>query len=168
MPVYQPMPAPSRAVRFAGIWAPRAQSSARRNGTLATFTSRRWPCQLLPAPRRLWRRSFGRSVPIKRGAAGSCVPVIASTAAPDPGGVVGLRQPRCHMTGSFRQPFPSLAIDINQPGSFVHWSIFNVSVANLVLIAVMVVIFGAALLLPFPRGERVEAAGVADGAAADE
>jgi hypothetical protein len=59
-----------------------------------------------------------------------------------------------------------LAIDMNQPGSFMHWSIFYVSVANLVLIAVMVVIFGAALLLPFPRGQRqhpaeagVEAAG---------
>ena len=52
---------------------------------------------------------------------------------------------------------------MNTPGAFVHWSIFNISVANLVLIGVMVVIFGAALLLPFPRGERVEAAGVADG-----
>jgi cytochrome b/b6/petB-like protein len=49
----------------------------------------------------------------------------------------------------------------------VHWSIFDISVANLVLIGVMVVIFGAALLLPFPRGERVEATGAADGAAAD-
>jgi hypothetical protein len=47
-----------------------------------------------------------------------------------------------------------LAINLNQPGSFLHWSIFTVSVANLVLIAVMVVIFGAALLLPFPRGVR--------------
>jgi hypothetical protein len=55
---------------------------------------------------------------------------------------------------------------MNQPGSFVHWSIFDVSVANLVLIAVMVVIFGAALLLPFPRGHRPEPAdtdGRADG-----
>ena len=63
-----------------------------------------------------------------------------------------------------------LAININQPASFVHWSIFTVSVANLVLIAVMVVIFGAALLLPFPRGHREEpaavAGGVADGGAA--
>jgi hypothetical protein len=25
-----------------------------------------------------------------------------------------------------------LAIDLNQPGSYLHWSIFNVSVANLV------------------------------------
>ncbi len=53
-----------------------------------------------------------------------------------------------------------LAINMNQPGSFVHWSIFTVSVANLVLIAVMVVIFGAALLLPFPRGVRAEPAAV--------
>ena len=51
-----------------------------------------------------------------------------------------------------------LAINMNQPGSFLHWSIFTVSVANLVLIAVMVVIFGAALLLPFPRGVRQEPA----------
>jgi hypothetical protein len=43
-----------------------------------------------------------------------------------------------------------LAIDLNSPGSYMHWSIFDISVANLVLIAVMVVIFGAALLLPFP------------------
>ncbi|HEV2377674.1 MAG TPA: cytochrome b N-terminal domain-containing protein [Streptosporangiaceae bacterium] len=43
------------------------------------------------------------------------------------------------------------AIDLNQPGTYVHWSIFTVSVANLALIAVMVVIFGAALLLPFPK-----------------
>jgi hypothetical protein len=39
---------------------------------------------------------------------------------------------------------------MNGPGAFVHWSIFTVSVANLVLIAVMILIFGAALLLPFP------------------
>ena len=57
-----------------------------------------------------------------------------------------------------------LAINMNSPGSFVHWSIFDISVANLVLIAVMVVIFGLALLLPFPRGHRVEAGPAADGA----
>ena len=43
-------------------------------------------------------------------------------------------------------------INLDQPGTFVHWSIFTVSVANLVLIAVMVVIFGLALVLPFPKG----------------
>jgi hypothetical protein len=71
------------------------------------------------------------------------------------------------MTGSVRQPFPVLAINMNQPGSFVHWSIFYVSVANLVLIAVMVVIFGAALLLPFPKGHPVEPAAAGDAGEAD-
>src|SRR5579871_170988 len=46
------------------------------------------------------------------------------------------------------------AIDLNQPGTYLHWSIFEISVANLVVIAVMVVIFGAALLLPFPHRNR--------------
>jgi Cytochrome b(N-terminal)/b6/petB len=44
-----------------------------------------------------------------------------------------------------------LAVNLNSPGSYLHWNVFTVSVANLVLIAVMVVIFGAALLLPFPK-----------------
>jgi hypothetical protein len=48
----------------------------------------------------------------------------------------------------------SLAIDLNQPGAYLNWNIFTISVANLVLIAVMVVIFGAALLLPFPGRHR--------------
>src|SRR6201997_1627219 len=47
-----------------------------------------------------------------------------------------------------------LAVDLNQPGSYLNWNIFTISVANLVLIAVMVVIFGAALLLPFPGRRR--------------
>ena len=42
-------------------------------------------------------------------------------------------------------------INLDQPGTYLHWSIFTVSVANLVLIAVMVVIFGVALVLPFPQ-----------------
>jgi hypothetical protein len=54
---------------------------------------------------------------------------------------------------------------MNQPATFLHWSIFDVTVANLVLIAVMVAIFGAALLLPFPKGRPVEAATVTDSAA---
>ncbi len=42
------------------------------------------------------------------------------------------------------------AVDLNGSGRYLHWSIFTVSEANLILIAVMVVIFGAALLIPFP------------------
>src|SRR6202049_1336922 len=48
-------------------------------------------------------------------------------------------------------------INLDQPGTYLHWSIFTVSVANLALIAVMVVIFGAALLLPFPKGRTYPA-----------
>jgi Cytochrome b(N-terminal)/b6/petB len=55
------------------------------------------------------------------------------------------------------------AISLNQPSTLLHWSIFEVTVANLVLIAVMVVIFGAALLLPFPGRRRS-----ADAAAGEE
>jgi hypothetical protein len=52
-----------------------------------------------------------------------------------------------------------VAINLNQPGTFLHWNVFTISLANLVLIAVMVAIFGAALLLPFPgRRHRVEPA----------
>jgi hypothetical protein len=47
-------------------------------------------------------------------------------------------------------------VNLSQPGHFLHWSIFTVSVANLVIIAVMVVIFGLALLLPFPKGHSEE------------
>jgi hypothetical protein len=55
--------------------------------------------------------------------------------------------------GAHLQSPGPLAMNLNQPGSYLHWSIFTVSVANLVLIAVMVVIFGAALVLPFPKGK---------------
>jgi hypothetical protein len=54
-------------------------------------------------------------------------------------------------------PLAAGPIDLNQPGTYWQWSIFNISVANLVLIAVMVVIFGAALVLPFPRGKTYPA-----------
>jgi len=54
-------------------------------------------------------------------------------------------------------PPGALAMNLNQTGSYLHWSIFTVSVANLVLIAVMVVIFGAALVLPFPKGKAYQA-----------
>jgi len=45
-------------------------------------------------------------------------------------------------------------MNLNSPGSNLTWSIFTVSEANLVLIAVMVVIFGIALLAPFPGRRR--------------
>jgi Cytochrome b(N-terminal)/b6/petB len=55
------------------------------------------------------------------------------------------------MTGEF-----VAAVNLNGPGHYLHWSIFTVSLANLVLIAVMVLIFAAALLLPFPDHSQSE------------
>jgi len=49
---------------------------------------------------------------------------------------------------------PGSVVNLDNPGTYLHWNIFYVSLANLVLIAVMVVIFGGALLLPFPKGHR--------------
>ncbi|MHB1782605.1 MAG: cytochrome b N-terminal domain-containing protein [Acidimicrobiales bacterium] len=55
--------------------------------------------------------------------------------------------------------------DLNGPGRYLHWSIFQVSEANLVLIAAMVVIFGLALLLPFPgKHDRTSTPGTTTGA----
>jgi hypothetical protein len=50
-------------------------------------------------------------------------------------------------------------MDLNSPGSYVHWSIFQISLANFVLIAAMMVLFGAALLLPFPGSRRKDTSG---------
>jgi len=48
-------------------------------------------------------------------------------------------------------PMLAAVVDLDSPGRYLHWSIFTVSLANLALIVVMVVIFAAALLVPFPR-----------------
>jgi hypothetical protein len=47
-----------------------------------------------------------------------------------------------------------LAIDLNHPGHYVHWGVVQISVANLVVILVMIALFVAALLLPFPGTGR--------------
>src|SRR5579862_3046998 len=55
-------------------------------------------------------------------------------------------------------------VDLNHPGTYLHWSIFEISVANLIVIAVMVVLFGAALLIPFPHRHAAVQAGTGPGA----
>ena len=44
-----------------------------------------------------------------------------------------------------------LALNLNQPGTYLHWNFIEISLANLMVIVVMVIIFGAALLIPFPH-----------------
>ena len=45
-------------------------------------------------------------------------------------------------------------INLNHPGRYVHWGVVQISVANLVLILLMVALFAAAILLPFPGTRR--------------
>jgi hypothetical protein len=45
----------------------------------------------------------------------------------------------------------AVPIDLNGPGHYLHWGVIQISLANLIVIAVMALIFVAALLLPFPR-----------------
>ena len=59
-------------------------------------------------------------------------------------------------------PSKLLAVNLNVPGTYVHWSILDVSLANLVLVAVMVVIFGAALLVRFPDHDKRAKGGAAN------
>jgi hypothetical protein len=47
-----------------------------------------------------------------------------------------------------------LAVDLNSPGTYLHWYVFWISAANLAVIGSMLVIFFAALLLPFPAGRQ--------------
>jgi hypothetical protein len=44
--------------------------------------------------------------------------------------------------------------DLNRPGHYVSWGFIQISVANLILIGLMVVVFIAALLIPFRRHGR--------------
>jgi hypothetical protein len=47
-----------------------------------------------------------------------------------------------------------LSMGLNGPGHYLHWGIIQISVANLVVIAMMIVLFVAAILLPFPGSRR--------------
>ena len=41
---------------------------------------------------------------------------------------------------------------LDTTGHYLHWGVIQISVANLVVIVTMVVVFVLALVLPFPNG----------------
>jgi hypothetical protein len=49
------------------------------------------------------------------------------------------------------RPLVSSLVDLNRTGHYVHWGFIQISVANLVVIALMVIVFVAAVLIPFKR-----------------
>ncbi len=42
------------------------------------------------------------------------------------------------------------AVNLNKRPYYIHWGWFQISAANLVVIGLMIVVFVAAVLLPFP------------------
>jgi hypothetical protein len=45
-------------------------------------------------------------------------------------------------------------VNLNGPGRYLHWGFIQLSVANALLIGLMVVVFVGAILIPFRRGKR--------------
>lgn len=42
-------------------------------------------------------------------------------------------------------------VNLNGSGRYIHWGFIQISVANLVVIVLMVLVFVLAILLPFPK-----------------
>ena len=48
-------------------------------------------------------------------------------------------------------PLLAALINLGGTGHYVHWGFIQISVANLVVIGLMIIVFVLAILLPFPR-----------------
>ncbi len=55
------------------------------------------------------------------------------------------------MPGTVPTALQGSLIDLNGPGHYVHWGFIQMSVANLIVIGLMVVVFIAAITIPFHR-----------------
>ncbi|HWW66376.1 MAG TPA: hypothetical protein VNY83_00190 [Solirubrobacterales bacterium] len=52
-------------------------------------------------------------------------------------------------------PVVSAALfDLSHPAHYLHWHFFQMSVANVVVILLMIAVFVAAILIPFPKRRR--------------
>ncbi len=50
---------------------------------------------------------------------------------------------------------PAAALfDLSAPAHYVHWHFFQMSVPNLIVILLMIAIFVAAILIPYPKRRR--------------
>ncbi len=45
--------------------------------------------------------------------------------------------------------------DLSQPAEYLHWHFFQMSVANFVVILLMIAVFALAILIPFPKRQRL-------------
>jgi hypothetical protein len=44
--------------------------------------------------------------------------------------------------------------DLSNPAHYLHWYFFQMSVANVIVILLMIAVFVAAILIPFPKRHR--------------
>lgn len=51
------------------------------------------------------------------------------------------------------KPFAGV-VPMDSPGTFLHWGVIQISIANLIVILLMLVVFVAALVLPFPGRKK--------------
>jgi hypothetical protein len=55
------------------------------------------------------------------------------------------------MLGAAAMSLLGSLVNLNGPGRYVHWGFIQISVANLVVIGLMLLVFVAAILIPFRR-----------------
>lgn len=51
-------------------------------------------------------------------------------------------------------PVLAALFDLSQPAHYLHWHFFQMSVPNVIVILLMIAVFAAAILIPFPKRER--------------
>jgi hypothetical protein len=50
--------------------------------------------------------------------------------------------------------FFAALFDLNDPAHYLHWHFFQMSVANVVVILLMIAVFATAIIVPFPKRQR--------------
>jgi hypothetical protein len=45
-------------------------------------------------------------------------------------------------------------IPMDPPGTYLHWGVIQISLANFIVIVLMLIVFGVALFAPFPGRKR--------------
>jgi hypothetical protein len=63
---------------------------------------------------------------------------------------------RLSRLGRWQVPVTPAVFNLNGPAHYVHWHFFQMSVANVVVIGLMIVVFVLALVIPFPEREIEE------------
>jgi len=73
------------------------------------------------------------------------------------GYTVGLNVPMSAGGGAIAPAVPivfAALFDLSDPARYLHWHFFQMSVANVIVILLMIAVFVAAILIPFPKRER--------------